>query len=121
MPLVPFNYEAFDPERHSREDIDLYGLAVDPESPFFEMINFRVPRYHYDLFIPYKPERKGAFPDICFLIDTSASMANDIQSKISPQTLSLASEMMKHRFYFGEGNYSWSNKSKYHHVLLGFT
>jgi len=28
MPLVPFNYEAFDPERHSREDIDLYGLAV---------------------------------------------------------------------------------------------
>ncbi|UCG93932.1 MAG: hypothetical protein JSW13_05705 [Candidatus Aerophobus sp.] len=121
MPLVPFNYEAFDPERHSREDIDLYGLAVDPESPFFELINFRVPRYHYDLFIPYKPERKGAFPDICFLIDTSASMANDIQSKISPQTLSLASEMMKHRFYFGEDNYSWSNKSKYHHVLLGFT
>jgi len=121
MPLVPFNYEAFDPERHSREDIDLYGLAVDPESPFFELINFRVPRYHYDLFIPYKPERKGAFPDICFLIDTSASMADDIQSKISPQTLSLASEMMKHRFYFGEDNYSWSNKSKYHHVLLGFT
>jgi hypothetical protein len=121
MPLVPFNYEAFDPERHSREDIDLYGLAVDPESPFFELINFRVPRYHYDLFIPYKPERKGAFPDICFLIDTSASMANDIQSKISPQTLSLASEMMKHHFYFGEDNYSWSNKSKYHHVLLGFT
>lgn len=121
MPLVPFNYEAFDPERHSREDIDLYGLTVDPESPFFELINFRVPRYHYDLFIPYKPERKGAFPDICFLIDTSASMADDIQSKISPQTLSLASEMMKHRFYFGEADYSWSNKSKYHHVLLGFT
>jgi hypothetical protein len=121
MPLVPFNYEAFDPEHHSREDIDLYGLAVDPESPFFELINFRVPRYHYDLFIPYKPERKGAFPDICFLIDTSASMADDIQSKIFPQTLSLASEMMKHRFYFGEADYSWSNKSKYHHVLLGFT
>ncbi len=121
MPLVPFNYEAFDPERHSREDIDLYGLEVDPESPFFELVNFRVPRYHYDLFIPYKPERKGAFPDICFLIDTSASMADDIQSKISPPTLSLASEMMKHRFYFGEGNYSWSNKSKYHHLLLGFT
>jgi hypothetical protein len=48
-------------------------------------------------------------------------MANDIQSKISPQTLSLASEKMKHRFYFGEGNYPWSNKSKYHHGLLGFT
>ncbi|MFQ6066376.1 MAG: hypothetical protein ACE5K3_03740 [bacterium] len=121
MPLVPFNYEAFDPERHSRENIDLYGLVVDPESPFFELMNFRVPRYHYDLFIPYKPERKGAFPDICFLIDTSASMADDIQSKISPPTLSLASEMMKHRFYFGEQDYSWSNKSKYHHVLLGFT
>ncbi len=121
MPVVPFNYEAFNPEEHSREDIDLHGLTIDPESPFFKLINFRVPKYHYDLFIPYKPERKGAFPDICFLIDTSASMGDDIQSKISPQTLSLASEMMKQRFYFGEGNYSWSDSSKYHHVLLGFT
>jgi len=120
MPVVPFNYDSFDPQFHSKEDIDLGGVVIDPESPFFKMINFRVPRYHYDIFVPYRSQREGAFPDICFLIDTSASMADDIQSKISIQSIGMVKQMMKSRFYFGEGKTSWSEKSKYHHVLLGF-
>jgi len=120
MPVVPFNFDPFDPQVHSREDIDLGGVIVDPESPFFKMINFRVPRYHYDLFVPYRSERKGAFPDICFLLDTSASMADDVEGRISIQTIGMAKRLIKSRFYFGEGKHSWSDKSKYHHVLLGF-
>lgn len=120
MPVVPFNYDPYDPQLHSRQDIDLGGVVVDPESPFFKMINFRVPRYHYDLFVPYRSERRGAFPDICFLIDSSASMADDVESKISVQSIGMVKKLMKSRFYFGKGKQSWSDKSKYHHVLLGF-
>lgn len=120
MPVVPFNYEPFDPSVHSKDDIDLGGVIVDPESPFFKMVNFRVPKYHYDLFVPYRTQRKGAFPDICFLLDTSASMADDVESKISLQTIGMAKRLIKSRFYFGEGRHCWSDKSKYHHVLLGF-
>ncbi len=120
MPVVPFNYDPFDPNFHSHQDIDLGGVVIDPESPFFKMVNFRVPKYHYDLFIPYRSERKGAFPDICFLLDSSASMADDVESKISLQTIGMAKKLIKSRFYFGKGRQSWSDKSKYHHVLLGF-
>jgi|GEM_PF-2372765 len=120
MPVVPFDYDPFDPEVHSTKEIDLQGVVIDPESPFFNLINFRVPRYHYDLFIPYREKQKGAFPDICFIIDTSASMADDVESKISLGSANLAKKLMKSRFFFGETNYSWSDKSKYHHVLLGF-
>jgi len=123
MPVVPFDYDPFDPEEHSTKEIDLQGVIIDPESPFFNLINFRVPRYHYDLFVPYKAEQKGAFPNICFIIDTSASMADDVDSKISLGSAILFKKLMKSRFFFGEANYpnySWSDKSKYHHVLLGF-
>ncbi len=120
MPVVPFDYDPFDPEEHSPQEIDLQGVVIDPESPFFNLINFRVPRYHYDLFVPYKAEQKGAFPDICFIIDTSASMADDVESKISLGRAILFKKLMKSRFFFGEDSCSWSDKSKYHHVLLGF-
>ncbi|HHF97979.1 MAG TPA: hypothetical protein ENL39_00620 [Candidatus Aerophobetes bacterium] len=120
FPVVPFDFEPFDPQIHSREDIDLGGVLVDAESPFLPLINFRVPRYHYDISIPYRSERKGAFPDICFLIDTSASMADDVENKIAIPTVSMIRQMIRSRFYFGEGKCSWSDKSKYHHVLLGF-
>ncbi len=120
FPVVPFNYDPFDPQVHSIEDIDLGGVVVDAESPFFKLVNFRVPRYHYDIFIPYRSQRKGAFPDICFLLDTSASMADDVESKIALPTVGMARQMIRSRFYFGEGKTSWSEKSKYHHVLLGF-
>jgi len=120
FPVVPFNYDPFDPQVHSIEDIDLGGVVVDAESPFFKLVNFRVPKYHYDIFIPYRSQRKGAFPDICFLLDTSASMADDVESKIALPTVGMARQMIRSRFYFGEGKTSWSEKSKYHHVLLGF-
>ena len=120
MPVVPFNYDPFDPDIHSKDDIDLGGVLVDAESPFFNLVNFRVPRYHYDIFIPYRSERQRAFPDICFLLDTSASMADDVESKISLPSAGMVRHMMRSRFYFGEGKTSWSEKSKYHHVLLGF-
>ncbi|MBE0477949.1 hypothetical protein IBX65_02360 [Candidatus Aerophobetes bacterium] len=120
MPVVPFNYEPFHPQFHSTEDIDLGGVVVDAESPFFNMVNFRVPKYHYDIFIPYRSQRERAFPDICFLLDTSASMADDVESKINIQSIGMVKQIMNSRFYFGEGKTSWSEKSKYHHVLLGF-
>jgi len=120
FPVVPFNYDPFDPEIHSKEDIDLGGVVVDGESPFFHLINFRVPRYYYDISIPYHSQRRGAFPDICFILDTSASMADDVENKISIPTVSMIRQMIRSRFYFGEGKASWSDKSKYHHVLLGF-
>lgn len=120
MPVVPFNYDPFDPQLHSKQDIDLGQVIVDAESPFFKMVNFRVPRYHYDIFIPYRAERERSFPDICFLLDTSASMADDVESKINIQSIGMAQKLIKSRFYFGEGKICWSEKSKYHHVLLGF-
>ncbi|MBC7190566.1 hypothetical protein H5U35_10310, partial [Candidatus Aerophobetes bacterium] len=38
MPVVPFNYDPFDPQVHSKQDIDLGQVIVDAESPFFKMI-----------------------------------------------------------------------------------
>lgn len=97
LPLVNYGYENFDPNEHEAENINFGRMIADPESPFGRNINFQIARYHYPLNILYKVNKKRENLDICFIIDTSGSMAGGGDRGIVP----------------------WGDESKYHYALLG--